>query len=80
MEPQIAKIFEDINRLEEVMSEVYVSKKGKDYASKKELSDCLAWVVTEIRRKYELTSFIYCVSESNAAEKYNREYGEEKGL
>ena len=80
MEPTVSKIFEDVNRLEELMSELYLRKKKNptDIAKdQKELSDCLAFVVYEIRRKYELTSGLYCVSEHMAYERYRSEYGEE---
>ena len=79
MEPTVMKIFEDLNRVEELMSEIHVKGKQDQNAkeNKQELSDILAYAVYEIRRKYELTSMLWCVSEGKAMERYKEEYGDE---
>ena len=79
MEPTVMKIFEDLNRIEELMSEIHVSKKnGNSTADKKqELAELLAYAVYEIRRKYDLTSGLWCVCEVQAMEKYREEYPDE---
>ena len=76
MEPTVMKIFADLNRVEELMSELHVKKKnGQSFAEeKKELSDMLAYTVCEIRHKYELTSCFYVLSEQKAEDKYKEEY------
>lgn len=79
MEPTVMKIFADLNRVEELMSELHVKRKeGQSFADKKkELSDMLAYAVCEIRHKYELTSFLYVLSEQKAEEDYRKEYLDE---
>lgn len=75
MEPTVMKIFEDLNRVEELMSELHVSKENSK-EKKQELAEVLAYAVYEIRRKYELTSMLWCVSEGQAMERYKEEYEE----
>ena len=79
MEPTVMKIFADLNRVEELMSEIHVKGKQDQNAkeNKQELSDILAYACYEIRRKYELTSGLWCVSEAQAMEKYREEYPDE---
>ena len=76
MEPTVEKIFDDLNRIEELMSDIHLKRrKGQNFAEdKKELSDILAYAVCEIRHKYELTSCFYVLSEQKAEDKYKEEY------
>ena len=69
------EIIEDMNALAETVREAGNNELG--IQGKIKLSGDLAWIVNEIRRKYELTSFYYCIAEQQAADRYNDKYGKD---
>ena len=75
MRPTLQEVFEDINRLQERIKETEVN--GTDETDKINLSGELAWLVCEIRRRYELTSGYYCIAEQQAADRFRKEFSDE---
>ena len=76
MKPTKEKIISDLGRLSEM-----VEKYGDESFPEEEKTDFsteLAYVLYEIRRKYELISRFYTVGEISAIKKYDREYNGDK--
>lgn len=78
MKPTMEQIMKDINSLQETVraydaAEKQLSERESD-EGKRILSDRLAYLTYEIRRKYKLTSQYFFISECSAQKKYEKEY------
>lgn len=71
----IETIMSDMNALAERVRNTDVEQ--LDYTDRVILSNELAYLTYEIRRKYKLYSDVYIVAEDKAAKRYARKYGEE---
>lgn len=74
MKPTMEQIMKDIGCLQEIIRAA--EKQGESSEGKKILSDRLAYLTYEIRRKYELTSQYFFVAECAAQKKYEKEYND----
>lgn len=82
MKPTMEQIMKDINSLQETVraydaAEKQLSERESD-EGKRILSDRLAYLTYEIRRKYKLTSQYFFVAECAAQNKYEKEYEKEE--
>lgn len=81
MKPTMEQIMKDINSLQETVraydaAEKQLDKRESD-EGKRILSDRLAYLTYEIRRKYDLTSGYFLVAECSAQKKYDERHDEE---
>ena len=76
MKPTMEQIMKDINSLQETVRAA--EKQRESDEGKKILSDRLAYLTYEIRRKYKLTSQYFFVAECAAQKKYEKEYEKEE--
>ena len=78
MKPTMEQIMKDINNLQETVKAYDAAERNFDEHERSEgkeiLSDKLAYLTYEIRRKYELTSRYFFISETRAQNKYEKEY------
>lgn len=81
MKPTIEQVMKDINSLQETVRAFDAAEKQLDGREISEgrriLSNRLAYLTYEIRRKYELTSQYFFIAEMNAHKKYCENYEEE---
>lgn len=78
MKPTIEQIMKDINSLQETVraydaAEKQLGERESD-EGKRILSDRLAYLTYEIRRKYKLTSQYFFIAECAAQKKYDERY------
>lgn len=74
MRPTSERIIEDLQRLQDTIR--IAGDNPLNDSGKRTLSEISAYINYEIRRKYDLTSLYWCVSEDKAAHRYKDEYGE----
>jgi len=81
MKPTMEQIMKDINSLQETVKAYDAAEKQRESdEGKRILSDRLAYLTYEIRRKYKLTSGYFFVAECAAQKKYEKEYEKEEQL
>ena len=74
MKATLESIFEDMNELEKIMRKIGNEPKRINADEIMIMATSLAFLVYEVRRKYELTSGYYCIAEDQAQKKYNMIY------
>lgn len=74
MKATLESIFADMNELERIMRNIGDEPKRMNEDEIMIMATELAFLVYEVRRKYELTSGYYCIAENQAQKKYSMIY------
>lgn len=74
MKATLETVFEDMNELQTILRMAGEDPKRLNSDQKMIMSETLAFLVYEVRRKYELTSGLYCIAENQATKKYSKIY------